>query len=644
MKKLFLAFLWHMHQPCYRDEANRFLLPYVFLHAIKDYHDMAWYVARHDIKCTFNLVPSLLVQLDDLSGSILKDTLVYVISKEITSLTKRERVFLEHSLFGVSKERFIQSSERYLELHKKYEELHDLEDDELLDAEVLFLLAHCGYYLRQENDVVRGLFDKSKGFTQKEKEHLLYELQNFIKGILPLYKRLLHQERIAITSSPFYHPILPLLIDMKDAVRAHEGIDVPQTDPGLGKDATEQVRRALYLHHKLLDNSVKGFWPSEGAVSEETLDLLNGYGLKYLVTDEDILFKTTGESNRAELYKIYDYNGLKVFFRDKNLSNDISFRYASMDVKEAVDDFIGHLRAIYENNSFNSVVSVAMDGENAWEFYKNNGFDFFDELYGRLKSEEWIECVTFDELLEADDVEKRELNRIEPGSWVFANFDVWVGKKEKNRAWELLSEASRQCNRNSDKTLEELLIAEGSDWFWWYDNDFYTPIKDRFDALYRKHLINAYRYSGKRPPVELFKPIARIDESAYLFDQRMPVMPIVDGRLTSAFEWMESVIYQPKPGEPFKFMRSLVDDRFTYIALFGSINAPVKNAVLSFDFPSQRIFNVEIPLSNVRGEWFMVAVDEFVEIRISRPIRFDYAVVRLFIKGNVKHEQFFDRV
>ncbi len=632
-----------MHQPFYGDGDNRFLMPYTFLHAIKDYYDMAWYVARSNVRCSFNLVPSLVEQLEFLSESIFKDTLVYVISKHVSSLTKRERIFLQNTLFEVNRKNFIEPYSRYLSLYEKYASGGSLTDDELLDAEVLFLLAHCGYYLRHENSVVAELLDKREGFTQAEKEHILFELQEFIREILPLYRLLHRQGKISITASPFYHPIMPLLIDMDVALQAHPGVELPDTDPGFRDDAHLQLEKAIELHHRVLGNNIKGVWPPEGSVSKEVLDLFIEKNIKYTLTDEEILFKTLKKNDRSLVYRIYDYKGLKVIFRDKNLSNDISFRYCSMGAKDAVDDFISHLRAIYEYNPFNSFVSIVMDGENAWEFYSNNGFDFFEELYGRLEREDWIECVKLDDLDELEGVKIEELESVEPGSWIFSNFDVWVGKREKNRAWELLAKTKRAC-LDSDAGRDELLISEGSDWFWWYDDDFYTPVKDRFDALFRKHLINSCRIAARKPPVELFMPVARIDTRGYLFDQKMPVMPIIDGKLTSAFEWMEADFYISRPDEPFKFVRAERDDRFTYIALFGLQIRSGENVVLELDFPEKRIFNITVPLKNGKGDWYMVAVDEFVEMRIMGAIGFKYMISRVIVDNKVKYEQFFERL
>lgn len=651
MKTLYLSFLWHMHQPYYKDNTeNKYFMPYAFLHSIKDYYDMLMHVSKYkDIKCTFNLTPSLLYQINDLSKNLEQDIFIYVLLKDVDSLIDNEKIFLLNGLFSVNYENAIKPVKYYDKLYKKRKRanknnLDIFSDNELLDLEVLYLLANCGYYLKKE-DFVKKLINKGKWFTQKEKEDLVYYLKDFLGKIIPLYRSMRKEGRISTTTSPFYHPILPLLVDRENAKKARQDVILPKIEANFKDDADLQIKKALELNKKLLDYEPDGFWPSEGSVSDGVIELFRKNGIKYILTDEDVLFKTIKNSDRAYVYKVYKINGVDVFFRDKNLSNDISFRYNALNSKDAVNDFISHLRGIYDYHEFSPVVSVVMDGENAWEFYKNNGYDFFEELYRQLERLNWCKTATFDEILSLKEIEREDLSHIEPGSWIYGNFDIWIGKKEKNVAWDMLALAKNECDAKNRDVQEEILEAEGSDWFWWYDDDFYTPIKEQFDALFRKHLINAYRESLKDVPSKLFKPITKITPKGYIPKQTTPIMPSIDGRLSFAFEWLESLIFKAKPEKAmFNTMRVCFDDRFTYIALFGDKISFKENCALEFDFLDKKVFNLNIPLKNSSCERFLIKTDEFTEIRINGTFEFEYAVLRVKIENKTKEEIFFEKV
>ncbi len=649
MKTLYLSFLWHMHQPYYKDNTeNKYFMPYVFLHSIKDYYDMLMHVSKYkNIKCTFNLTPSLLYQIDDLSKNIEQDMFIYVLLKDVKSLIDNEKIFLLNNLFSINYKNFIEPVEYYDKLYKKQankDALNILSDNELLDLEVLYLLANCGYYLKQDN-FIKKLINKGKWFTQKEKEDLVYYLRDFLGKIIPLYRSMKEEGKISITTSPFYHPILPLLMDRENAKKAKQDVTLPKIKANFKDDADLQIKKALELNKELFGCKPNGFWPSEGSVSDGVIELFRKNGIKYILTDEDVLFKTVKSNDRSYIYKVYKINGVNVFFRDKNLSNDISFRYNALNAKDAVNDFISHLRGIYDYHEFSPIVSVVMDGENAWEFYKNNGYDFFEELYTQLEKLDWCKTVTFDEVLNLTDVEKQSLKHIEPGSWICGNFDVWIGKKEKNRAWDILSLAKNECDSSNKDVEEELLIAEGSDWFWWYDDDFYTPIKDKFDGLFRKHLINAYRMSNKTIPHNLFEPITRIKPEGNILKHKAPITPFIDGELTTVFEWVESLLFEAKPTNAiFNAMRVCFDDKFTYIALLGDSAKVSDEMVFEFDFPDKKIFNLSIPVKNRKGDGFLIKTGEITEIRINGKLEFEYVILRIKMDKKIEEEIFFEKV
>lgn len=339
---------------------------------------------------------------------------------------------------------------------------------------------------------------------------------------------------VEITTSPLYHPIVPLLLDMNCAKEAVPDIKLPVLPVGFRDDAYVHVKRGKKIAEDWF-GTITGIWPSEGSVSPKAVDLYSESGFSYVFTDEDILFRSISKrtGDRSPLYSAYRYGNATIFFRDKILSDLIGFVYKSWDEDKAVEDFVGRLRAILDLSVQEPVVTVALDGENCWEFYRNNGCDFLRALYKRLKKEDWIEMV-FPHQVEAS----QELSNIASGSWIGGNFLTWVGHEEKNRAWELLAKAKMDCGDVPD-AREYILIAEGSDWFWWYGDTHFTMFGEEFDILFRSNLRAAYREAKREPPEELFKPI-RKEAKILMLHPNYYLSPVVDGEITSYYEWLNA--------------------------------------------------------------------------------------------------------
>ena len=517
MDKMKIALLWHMHQPSYVKE-NRLFLPWVFLHSIKDYYDMPYIASKFKAKVTFNLTPTLLEQIL-MYEDVKNDEFLSLMLKRVDNLTLGEEKFLLKILKSGNYETMIKPYERYDCLYKK----DTLSTQEFLDLEVWFLLSWCGNFLK-ETSFIKNYFQK-ESFSEDEKKELVFYLTDFVKGIIPFYKKLFKEKLIDLTTSPFYHPIMPLLIDMNTAKKANPNTSLPKGFFSLKDDAVKHIKKAKELFKELFEEYPTAFWPSEGGVDEESILLYKEFEIKRVFSDEAVLKK----SGFNDITKAYEYEGVEIYFRDHTLSDLIGFTYKNFEAKNAVKDFKSRLK------DFNVVI---LDGENAWEYYKNNGKDFLEEFYKEFK----------DNFVFFGNQKTVSLKYLEPGSWIYGDFNTWVGDEEKNRAWELLFDTKRDCLRegfNKDAE-EELLKAEGSDWFWWYGKGHFTEYAKEFDSLFREHLKNVYKLINFPYPKVLDEPIIGSKElKNILSEPKDYIYPVIDGKVTSFFEWIDAgVLYE----------------------------------------------------------------------------------------------------
>lgn len=549
-----------MHQPYYKDDYTKAtLMPWVFLHATKDYYDIPWYMENYpSIKATFNLVPSLLSQIEEYINGEANDKFIEYLKKEPYSLSNEERLFLEEYLFLPTEQHMIKPFPRYHELLIKFRannnSLSNFNNEEIIELETLFLLSWCGNYLRETDDVVIELIKQQRAYSQNQKLDLVQSMFSFLEKIVPYYKTLMEKGQIAVSTTPFYHPILPLLIDRKSAVEAKSDVLLPNTiSADYEEYANKQVSSAVEYYEKHFGKKPNGFWPSEGSVSEKTVSLLAKNGVKWACSDEEILFKTLQKSNKETLYTPYSIkteNGnINLFFRDKYLSDLIGFEYSKKSATEAATNFVSHLKNIYLNAQKSVVVPVILDGENAWEFYPNNAKDFFHTLYTLLSKEKWCELTLFDDIENIESLENTTLHRLSSGSWINGNFDIWIGSTQKNRAWELLDmtkfaydKKKELLDEQSIKSIDkEFLIALGSDWFWWYGDDHYTELNHQFDDQFRAHLKNIYKIMDEEIPSELYTPIVKKDKAKLInIESTDFISPTVDGNMSNFFEWLNS--------------------------------------------------------------------------------------------------------
>ena len=536
-----IGFMWHMHQPDYRDSSGIMQMPWVFLHAIKDYYDIPWMLARHDgLKATFNITPPLIEQIKLYYENPHKnDRFLNLWLKDLVLLNETDRLWMIKLCKSTPYETMVLPLPAYATLYQK----NHYNDRELFDMQVLFMLSWCGVYLRSNNKVVEGLIQKGANYNYEDKKALLFELSDFIKGIFDYYKQLQKDDRIAISTTPLNHPILPLLMDMENAKRANSSTQIPKQHTSLEDDALLQVQRAKDLFIDTFGYIPEGFWPAEGAVDEKSVKLLKDCGIKWIATDEAILFKSLGHSNRNTLYTPYNYNDMCMGFRDHGLSDLIGFTYRYWEADKAAKHFVSSISSINKENH-DGTVFVILDGENAWEFFPNNGFDFFDALYTELQHTSWCNTVHMDDVAK---LPTKPLSRLAPGSWIHGEFNTWVGHSEKTRGWELIYLTKRDYDHHKDNLSNDVreeitthfLAAECSDWFWWYGDDHYTEFGGEFDMLFRSHLISIYDLMNVAPPSDLFETIIgdRSSQNFWLKPQSH-ISPITNGTHDSFFEWI----------------------------------------------------------------------------------------------------------
>ena len=538
-----LCFFWHMHQPDYRGSDGVMSMPWVFLHAIKDYYEMPWLLSRHKgLKATFNITPPLIEQLNLYKDPLKNDYFLSLWQMHPSKLDNEQRNWLIKTCKSTQYETMIKPIEHFSTLYSKDE----LSDDELIDFEVVFMLAWCGNYLRQQNALIKELFVKEKDFTQNDKSQLLNALCSFVETILPFYARLQEEGVISLSTTPYNHPILPLLLDMQNAKRANEHTTLPENPMSMRADAIEQVERSIALYEETFGTKPKGFWPAEGAVDEESVQIYKERGLSWIATDEAILFRSLEDNTRANLYKPYTYKGMSIGFRDHGLSDLIGFNYRFKSGYDASEHFMQVVEPIAKEHD-NATLFVILDGENAWEFFENNAYDFFTALYQRFDATPWCKTVTMDEVSTLKDA--GELQQLAPGSWIHGNFDTWSGHSEKNRAWELIYQTRRDVDNFTgtiapdiaEKVRFHFLASQCSDWFWWYGDDHVTEFGLEFDTLFREHLISIYRLLKMQPPSDLFEPIISHKSSvSFLLKPQASICPAIDGKNSSFFGWLGS--------------------------------------------------------------------------------------------------------
>lgn len=578
--KIRLVLLWHMHQPFYKDMVTgEYRLPWVRMHGLKDYYGMVKLLDEFpDVHQNFNLVPSLVAQLQDYVSGQAHDPFFDLVSKPAIDLTLSERQFSLQYLFQANAVNMVGRYPRYRELWERYRATFDRPEGpdpyfvtrDYGDLQVLSQLAWFDEYFLSDRDVA-ALIAKGEDFSRDDQLTMIAKQREILASVLPQYAAAAKRGSAELSATPYYHPILPLICDTQTGAESTPGLALPVRRFRHPEDASHQIERAVESHQQTFGLRPVGMWPSEGSVSEEVLALAAKQGIQWMATDEGVLGRSldltfgrdaTGRLNAdgaGRLYNIYRYEKgdarMHMVFRDHRISDLIGFVYSGMPAQDASNHLLQSIKDSAQpvlSSGRDAVISIILDGENAWEYYPQSGREFLRRFYDGIQRDPQIEAVTVSEAISRHKPENfANLQRIVPGSWINANFNVWIGAPEDNKSWDLLAEAREYYDSNANRVTpaqrklawEEILIAEGSDWNWWYGPEHHSANDRDFDELYRKHLANVYYLLEGVPPEELNTPIASgVVRPSYL-PQTAYVRARVDGSVSGYFEWLGAASY-----------------------------------------------------------------------------------------------------
>jgi alpha-amylase/alpha-mannosidase (GH57 family) len=549
--KLPVAIIWHMHQPYYRHpQTSEFVLPWVRLHASKDYLHMARLLQEFPgVKAHLTMVPSLRDQLEDYAqGADDEDTRVTMRTVD-GSLTADEREHMLRRFFSIHHGNVIHRHDEYRRLLQLGMATRDrpelLSDDYFVDLALWFNLAWIDPDDIASDARLEELRRKGKRYTREDVRYVIGRQRMMASGVPHLYHRLEHDGQVEILTTPYYHPILPLIIDSRSALRGDPNAIIPDPPFTYPDDAAFQIEEAVASHERSFGKKPRGMWPSEGSISPEAAGAIFKAGLDWFASDEGVLARSVGiEFKRDDvggllepqlLYRPYRMpGGGTAIFRDREISDRIGFLYGDMSPHDAVGDMIWKLERARErlpDDGGPYLATIILDGENAWEQYPNNGNDFLRYLYGTLQSDERFETVRVSDFLDKNPA-KVELPNLHTGSWIDATLGVWIGEPAHAKAWSALERTRRFAQeqwgalRYMPKSVRQpLMVAEGSDWFWWYSSRNSSPEDAMFDALFRANLEVVWWYAGAEPPDDIRTSLMDVNRLAAVAGRGGTMLP-----------------------------------------------------------------------------------------------------------------------
>lgn len=544
--RLKLVLCWHMHQPQYRDLiSGEYFLPWTYLHAIKDYVDMAVHLEEvPGARAVVNFAPLLLEQIEDYAqqvknfisqGAPIRDALLAALASSALPATNEQRQTLIKACLRANEMRMISRYPAYRRLAnlaegliKHPENTQYLNEGFLFDLLTWYHLAWLGETVRRNDARVQRLIEKASAFNLSDRRELLSVIGELLAKVIQCYADLSKNGQVELSVTPYAHPISPLLLDFRSAHDAMPDAPLPKLAqyPDGEARARWHAREAIKTFQRHFGFAPSGCWPSEGGVSSASLKILSEEGFHWAASGEGVLRNSLLLSGHADhsvkeawLYNRYAVNdtGMNCFFRDDSLSDLIGFTYAIWHADDAVNNLVHHLENIAHccRAHPEHVVSIIMDGENAWEHYPDNGYYFLSALYRRLADHPKLELTTFSDCVKT--LPAKPLHKLAAGSWVYGTFSTWIGEADKNRGWEMLGEAKQAFDAAAprltpaqlDLAQRQLAVCEGSDWFWWFgDHNPENTVAD-FEKLFRQHLTNLYILIGVKPPEYLTQVFTR---------------------------------------------------------------------------------------------------------------------------------------
>jgi len=537
-RKLKLVLCWHMHQPEYRDmQSGEFKLPWTYLHVIKDYVDMVAHLeAEPAAKAVVNFAPILLEQIEDYSNQVngylhdriaIKDPLLAALVEPAISADPERRLKLLRDCKKANRERQIERYPAFRKLidmadwvQSHQDSVNYLNSQFISDILVWYHLVWMGETVKLSDGRVQRLIEKGSGFSLHDRIEIVEIIGDLLSRVIYRYKSLARKGRIELSVTPYAHPIMPLMLQIDCAREAIPGIALPVLEhyPGGEERVRWHLQKGVATFRHFFGFEPQGCWPSEGSVSERTLQILAEAGFRWAASGGNVLHNSlhasgvAGNCSPHQPFKVASAD-IACFFRDDGLSDLIGFEYSKWHADDAVADLIKHLENIADFDGREPLVSIIMDGENAWEYFPDNGYHFLSALYRRLSQHPRIELTTFAEYLDSAEARIGALPKLVAGSWVYGTFSTWIGDADKNYGWDMLGDVKAAFDRAvTNGTLDEqqllqariqLGVCEGSDWFWWFGD--YNPgeaVSD-FEKQYRLNLSNLYRLLGEEPPAYL---------------------------------------------------------------------------------------------------------------------------------------------
>lgn len=552
--RLPVVLFWHMHQPPYRDAlSGRYVLPWTWLHAIKDYTDMAAHLETvPGAKAVVNFTPVLVEQIEDLAGAVranlqqgtpLPDALLATLTEAPLPRDPADRLALLSACLRADRENLIRRHEPFAELVdlalavNTPERVHYVSDQFLHDLAVWYLLAWMGESVRRTDARIAQLEARGRDFDAADRRMLLGLVGELLDGVLPRFRTLADAGRCELAVSPYSHPILPLLFDFGAARDSEPAAGRPRSPayPGGMERAAWHMHQAVRCHERVFGRRPRSCWPSEGAISTEAIAAIEAAGFDCLATSVSVLAPSLQRSGveipadhaAAErlLNQPFALPGSKVscFFRHDGMSDLIGFTYSKWHGDDAAANFVHELVALADRTQGEPgrVLLVALDGENAWEYYPFNGWYFLNAMYTQLARHPRLRLATLSEVVDeqrAAGIRPAVLPKVRAGSWVYGTLSTWMGDADKNRGWDLLCEAKRAFDavmaadgltpEERARAEQQLAACEASDWYWWFGD--YNPsgaVRD-FDELFRHQLTSLYRALHLEPPAALQLPIS----------------------------------------------------------------------------------------------------------------------------------------
>ncbi|WP_287127970.1 glycoside hydrolase family 57 protein [Candidatus Cyanaurora vandensis] len=554
MAPLYVALIWHQHQPMYKSAlTGQYLMPWVRLHGTKDYLDMALLLERYPkLHQTINLVPSLIQQIEETAKGKARDPWLECLTAPV--LDREQKLFVLQRFFDAHWERMVKPYPRYAQLLDLTQEkgiswcLAHWSDSDFSDLLVWHNLCWFDPIFQEEDPQIRKWMTKGQGFTLAERLAIYSKQKSILSKILPKHRELQERGQLELTTTPYTHPILPLLADSASARVASPHMQLPHQPYQWPQDVDIHLERAQLMYKKRFGAAARGLWPSEQSVSPAIIPAVCKQGFQWLISDEGVLSRSLGTHwerdlyghilQADQLYRPYQITTpagpIQMIFRDRRLSDLMGFRYSDMNAQTAARDFIEQLEAVQRRLEAQEVtdqphlVTIALDGENCWEYYERDGLPFLQTLYQMLSDHPYLKLVTVSEYLtQFPPTDTIPVEKLHSGSWINSDFAIWIGDPIKNKAWELLTEARELISQHPNPpkaALEALWAAEGSDWFWWFGKPHSSQHDYLFDQLFREHLQAIYTTLGRPVPAALLEPLEKPQQ---LFRQ-MPT-PNLDG-------------------------------------------------------------------------------------------------------------------